>query len=36
MATSSGMGIITSCIWTMVNAGARIVAGNTLYGCTFT
>lgn len=32
---SSGMGAITSVIWTQVGGGDHIVAAKTLYGCTF-
>lgn len=32
---ASGMGAITSCLWTILEAGDHIVAGQTLYGCTF-
>ncbi len=35
MSASSGIGAITSCLWTIVSAGDHIVAGKTLYGCTF-
>ena len=35
MSASSGIGAVTSCIWSIVNAGDHIVAGKTLYGCTF-
>lgn len=35
LATSSGMGAITSVIWTLLKAGDEIVADKTLYGCTF-
>ncbi|MEL5719074.1 MAG: methionine gamma-lyase [Treponema pedis] len=35
ISASSGMGAITSCLWTLVSAGDHIVAGKTLYGCTF-
>lgn len=35
MAASSGMGAITSCIWSIVEAGDHIVAAKTLYGCTY-
>ncbi len=35
MSASSGIGAITSCIWSIVKAGDHIVAGKTLYGCTF-
>lgn len=32
---ASGMGAITSAIWVCLEAGDHIVAGKTLYGCTF-
>ena len=32
---SSGIGAITSCLWTALKAGDHVVAGKTLYGCTF-
>ncbi len=32
---SSGIGAITSCLWTALKSGDHIVAGKTLYGCTF-
>ena len=32
---SSGIGAITSCLWTALKAGDHMVAGKTLYGCTF-
>ncbi len=35
MSASSGIGAITSCLWSIVNAGDHIVAAKTLYGCTF-
>ncbi|MDR7869542.1 MAG: methionine gamma-lyase [Tissierellaceae bacterium] len=35
LSTASGMGAITSAIWTHVKAGDHIVAAKTLYGCTF-
>ncbi|MCR5664638.1 MAG: methionine gamma-lyase [Oscillospiraceae bacterium] len=35
VATASGMGAISSCLWTICGAGRHIVADNTLYGCTF-
>ena len=35
MATSSGMGAITSAIWTVLSAGDHMIAAKTLYGCTF-
>ena len=34
-AASSGMGAISSALWTIAKAGAHIVADSTLYGCTF-
>ncbi|MCI2062920.1 MAG: methionine gamma-lyase [Eubacteriaceae bacterium] len=34
-AASSGMGAISSCIWSIAGAGQKIVADKTLYGCTF-
>ncbi|SHH40805.1 methionine-gamma-lyase [Anaerosphaera aminiphila DSM 21120] len=35
MSTSSGMGAISSVMWTMLKAGDHVVASKTLYGCTF-
>ena len=35
LATSSGMGAISSTLWTIAKAGAHIVADGTLYGCTY-
>lgn len=35
VAMSSGMGAITSVIWSVVSAGDHIIAAKTLYGCTF-
>lgn len=35
LATSSGMGAITSVIWPLVSAGDEVLADKTLYGCTF-
>ena len=35
LVTVSGMGAITSTIWTCISAGEEIVADKTLYGCTF-
>lgn len=35
VSASSGMGAITSAIYPLVKAGDHIVAGKTLYGCTF-
>ncbi len=35
LTTSSGMGAITSVIWTHVKAGDHIIASKTLYGCSF-
>lgn len=31
----SGMGAITSCLWSMLDAGDEVLADLTLYGCTF-
>ena len=35
MAAASGMGAISSALWTVAGAGQHIVADGTLYGCTF-
>lgn len=35
LATSSGMGAITSAIWSLVAPGDEIIADKNLYGCTF-
>ena len=35
LATASGMGAITSAIWTLVAPGDEIIVDKTLYGCTF-
>ncbi len=35
VAFSSGMGAITSTLWTLVRPGDEILADKTLYGCTF-
>ena len=35
LCTSSGMGAITSAIYSLVQAGDEIIADQTLYGCTF-
>ena len=35
VATGSGMGAISSCLWTIAGAGKHILADGTLYGCTF-
>lgn len=35
LAASSGMGAITSVIWSLVGAGDEVLADRTLYGCTF-
>lgn len=35
LATASGMGAISSCLWTIASAGKHIIADCTLYGCTF-
>ena len=32
---ASGIGAITSCLWTALKAGDHVVAAETLYGCTF-
>lgn len=34
-ATASGMGAISSALWTICAAGKHIIADSTLYGCTF-
>ena len=36
LALSSGMGAITSTLWTLLNPGDEIIIDKTLYGCTFT
>lgn len=35
LSTASGMGAITSALWTALKAGDHIVASKTLYGCTY-
>lgn len=35
VATSSGMGAITSTLWTLLKAGDHVISDKTLYGCTF-
>jgi methionine-gamma-lyase len=35
LATASGMGAITSAIWSLVEPGQEILVDHTLYGCTF-
>lgn len=35
VAAASGMGAISSCLWTIAGAGKHIIADGTLYGCTF-
>lgn len=35
VATSSGMGAITSTLWTVLKAGDHVITDTTLYGCTF-
>lgn len=35
MAMSSGMGAITSAIWTLLHSGDHVIAAKTLYGCTY-
>ena len=34
-ATSSGMGAISSVLWTLLRAGDHVIADKILYGCTF-
>ena len=35
VSTASGMGAITSALWTLLEAGDHVIAAETLYGCTF-
>jgi len=35
VATASGMGAITATLWTLLQDGGRLIADQTLYGCTF-
>ena len=35
LATSSGIGAISSTMWTLLKAGDHVVADKTLYGCTY-
>ncbi|GAA0178751.1 methionine gamma-lyase [Clostridium sediminicola] len=35
VSTASGIGAISSCLWTALKAGDHVVASDTLYGCTF-
>lgn len=35
LCTASGMGAITSALWSAVEAGDEIIASDTLYGCTY-
>ncbi|CEN23686.1 methionine gamma-lyase [[Clostridium] sordellii] len=35
MSTASGIGAISSALWTSLKAGDHVVASKTLYGCTF-
>ncbi|MDR1835755.1 MAG: methionine gamma-lyase [Fusobacteriaceae bacterium] len=35
LATSSGMGAISSVLWTFLSAGDHVISDKTLYGCTF-
>nr|WP_136250446.1 methionine gamma-lyase [Ningiella ruwaisensis] len=35
LATASGMGAITSTLWTLLKAGDTLLADKTLYGCTY-
>lgn len=34
-AAASGMGAISSCLWSIAGAGKHIIADETLYGCTY-
>lgn len=36
MAAASGMGAITSTLWTLLQQGDELIVDKTLYGCTFT
>lgn len=36
LSTASGMGAITSTLWTLLKQGDEIIVDKTLYGCTFT
>jgi len=35
LATASGMGAISSVLWTLLRAGDEVIVDKTLYGCTF-
>lgn len=35
ISTASGIGAITSCLWTALKTGDHVIAADTLYGCTF-
>ncbi|MBJ9975766.1 methionine gamma-lyase [Pseudomonas sp. S75] len=35
LALASGMGAITSTLWTLLRPGDELIVGDTLYGCTF-
>lgn len=35
LATASGMGAISSALWTLLSPGDQVLADKTLYGCTF-
>ncbi|MGL5693090.1 MAG: methionine gamma-lyase [Peptostreptococcaceae bacterium] len=35
LSTASGMGAITSALWTALKAGDHVIASKTLYGCTY-
>ncbi|MGO1118860.1 methionine gamma-lyase [Rhodovibrionaceae bacterium A322] len=35
LATASGMGAITSVLWTLLSPGDEVIVDKTLYGCTF-
>lgn len=35
VATASGMGAVSACLWTIARAGGHIIADGTLYGCSY-
>ena len=35
VATASGMGAISACLWSSVEAGDEVIVSDTLYGCTY-
>lgn len=35
LATGSGIGAITACLWTLLEPGDEVIVDQTLYGCTF-